>query len=266
MSLNWLEFGLGLALLALILVELRDPQFRRGWRLDPVRTRRNLGFGLASLVVMAVLKWTNAALHELPIGRLLDWSRAGVLAPIACAMVAEFAGWVLHYVKHRNGFLWKFHFQHHRDHHYNLWLTAHTHGLEVVVSGMILAMLLSLVGFSVLTIEIYLVYYGFMKVLQHSAHDYSFGILDRILVTPGYHRLHHEVNSACNFGITWTLFDVIFRTVRWPLPSNPRVYGVSADDALPFGFWEEMTFFVRRRPTSVTPRVEDASVTQSSSR
>jgi sterol desaturase/sphingolipid hydroxylase (fatty acid hydroxylase superfamily) len=181
MSLNWLELGLGVGLAALILVELRDPQFRHGWRLDPVRTRRNVGFGLASLFVLVVLKWTNNAVQALPMVRLLDWSKAGLLAPIACAVVAEFAGWSIHYVKHRNGFLWKFHFQHHRDHQYNLWLTAHTHGLEVVVSGIILAALLSLAGFSVITIEIYLVYYAFMKVLQHSAHDYSFGLFDRIL-------------------------------------------------------------------------------------
>jgi sterol desaturase/sphingolipid hydroxylase (fatty acid hydroxylase superfamily) len=258
MSANWLELGLGVGLLALILIELRDPQFRHGWRLDPGRTKRNLGFGLASLAVVVVLKWTNAAVQSLPIVRLLDWTDAGVLAPIACALVAEFAGWSLHYVKHRNGFLWKFHFQHHRDHQYNIWLTAHTHGLEVVVSGIILAVLLSLVGFSVITIEIYLVYYGFMKVLQHSAHDYSFGFLDRVLVTPGYHRLHHEVSSACNYGITLTVFDVIFRTARWPLPApGPRDYGVSSDDALPFGFWEEMTFFLRRPRAAAKSRIEE---------
>lgn len=257
MSLNWLEAGLGIGLLVLILVELRDPQFRHGWRLDPARTRRNLGFGLASVVVMVVLKWTNAAVQELPIVRLLDWTGTGALALVACVLVAEFAGWCLHYVKHRNGFLWKFHFQHHRDHQYNLWLTAHTHGLEVVVSGVILAVLLSLVGFSVITIEIYLVYYAFMKVLQHSAHDYSFGVLDRVFVTPAYHRLHHEVNSACNFGITLTLFDVLFRTARWPVSAaGSPDYGVSPDDALPFGFWEEMTYFARRPRAAVKQDTE----------
>jgi sterol desaturase/sphingolipid hydroxylase (fatty acid hydroxylase superfamily) len=248
-SLNWLETGLALGLLGLVLFELRDPEFRRSWYRDARRLRRNAGFGAASVVTMILLKRLHAVVEDSSLLTIMDWRGHGMLALGACFLVGELAGWGLHYVKHRNPFLWKFHFQHHRENQYNIWLTAHTHGLEVIVSGLLLALLLTFCGFSVLTIEIYLVYYGFMKTFQHSARPYTLGVLDRIFVTPAYHRLHHEVNSGCNYAITITLFDVLFGTARWP--SRHAVgsvsYGVSADELLPFGFWKEMIYFIQVR-------------------
>ena len=245
MSFNWLEVALGVGLLGLCLFELRDPEFRRGLYGDPRRMRRNLGFGVASVVAMALLKRLNVMVEGSPLG-FIDWRSLGAVQVIPCFLLAELLGWLLHYVKHRNAFLWKFHFQHHRESQYNIWLTAHTHALEVVVSGCILALVLALAGFSVVAVEIYLVYYAFMKAFQHSARDYSLGWLDRVLVTPRYHRLHHEVDSACNFAITITLFDVVFRTATWPpvAPASPATYGVGATDDVPFGFWKEMTYFL----------------------
>jgi sterol desaturase/sphingolipid hydroxylase (fatty acid hydroxylase superfamily) len=250
MAFKWLEIALGAGLLGLCLLELRDPEFRRDLYRDPRRIRRNLGFGVASVAAMVLLKRLNVMVEGMQTATLLDWHSFGPLQVIPCFLVAELLGWLLHYVKHRNAFLWTFHFQHHRETQYNIWLTAHTHALEVVVSGCILALVLSLAGFAVVTIEIYLVYYGFMKAFQHSAHDYSLGRLDRVLVTPRYHRLHHEVNSACNYAITVTLFDVLFRTATWPVATSPALiarYGVGAADDVPFGFWKEMTFFLRWR-------------------
>ena len=261
MAFNWLEIALGAGLLGLCLFELRDPEFRRGLYRDPSRIRRNLSFGVASVAAMVLLKRLNVLVEGTQLATVMDWQAFGPLQVIPCVLIAELLGWLLHYVKHRNAFLWKFHFQHHRESQYNIWLTAHTHALEVVVSGCILALVLTLAGFSVVTIEIYLVYYGFMKAFQHSAHDYSLGPFDRVLVTPRYHRLHHEVNSVCNYAITLTLFDVLFRTATWPPATSPAAgvqYGVAAADQVPFGFWKEMTYFLgwgQVRGEETRPRV-----------
>jgi sterol desaturase/sphingolipid hydroxylase (fatty acid hydroxylase superfamily) len=158
--------------------------------------------------------------------------------------VAELLGWWLHFVKHKNAFLWNFHFQHHRESQYNIWLTAHTHGLEVLASGVVMALTLLVAGFSVIAIEIYLAFYALMKFFQHSAHAYSLGVFDKLFITPDYHRLHHEVNSRCNFGITLTVFDVLFRTVKWPAgaPDSLKL-GISPESGIPYGFWKEMRYF-----------------------
>ena len=245
-DLNHFEVVVLLLLAVLFLYELRDPQFLRSWYMDKARLRRNLSFAAASILVMALLKLANTALEKSFGGASLQWHVWFPVELAGCFLAAEFLGWALHFVKHKNAFLWNFHFQHHRESQYNLWLTAHTHGFEVIVSGVLMAAALLLLGFSVMAIEIYLAFYAFMKCFQHSAHNYSLGALGRLLITPGYHRLHHEVDSRCNYGITLTIFDLIFRTAKWPSPSTaPVQLGMPAGADVPYGFWSEMLHFFK---------------------
>jgi sterol desaturase/sphingolipid hydroxylase (fatty acid hydroxylase superfamily) len=248
MDFNWVERAGGVALVALFLLEFRDPRFRRSWYRDPRRMRRNLAFGAAAIAVLVVLRWINRAVESVSILHLLDVPDSPALELPLCVLVAELAGWFLHWVKHENRFLWGFHFQHHRESEYNLWLTMHTHALEVLVSGVITSVFLSLWGFSVLVIELYLVWYGFMKAFQHSAISYSMSVLGRLVITPAYHRLHHEIGSRSNYGITLTLFDVLFRTARWPAAcaATAARYGLDTGEVMPFGFWKEMLYPLSR--------------------
>lgn len=85
---------------------------------------------------------------------LVDWRGAWLLEGICCFLAAELL------VKHHNSFLWSFHFQHHREEHFNLWLTAHSHALEVATSATVIAIITGLLGFSNRVIELYLVIYS----------------------------------------------------------------------------------------------------------
>ena len=234
------------AIVLLVLVEFRDAEFARGWYQNRARLQRNLWYLAASLLVMPLLPVMNRQIRSLAPG-LADWGDLGAPEIVTCFLVAELLGWLMHYVKHRNSFLWGFHFQHHREEQFNLWLTAHTHALEVAFSAALIALVLRLLGFSETATTAYLIFYSFVKVYQHSALRYRLGPLDYLIVGPAYHRLHHQVGSRCNYGVSLTVFDIIFRTVLWPegrpAGREPR-YGTGAGD-LPFGFWEEMAFFLR---------------------
>jgi sterol desaturase/sphingolipid hydroxylase (fatty acid hydroxylase superfamily) len=242
------------AIALLVLTEFRDPEFVRSWYRDRARLRRNLWYLAASVAVMALLPAVNAQLRRFT-PRLFDWGPLWILEVVCCFLVAELLGWLLHYLKHRNRFLWGFHFQHHRDEQFNLWLTAHTHALEVAVSAALIALATCLLGFSELAVTAYLVYYSFAKVYQHSALNYTLGPLDYLVVGPAYHRLHHHVGSRYNYAVSLTVFDVLFGTVRWPrvrpTDSEPR-YGTGGA-SLPFGFWEEMGYFLRRDAAPANP-------------
>lgn len=237
------------AILLLIVLEFRDATFARSWYQDRPRLRRNLCYAAASVVVMALLPGLNGHLRTLT-PRLVDWGDLWFLEGVSCFLTAELLGWLLHYVKHRNRFLWGFHFQHHREEQFNLWLTAHTHALEVATSASFIAVTTCLLGFSGRVIEIYLVVYSFAKVYQHSALRYTLGPLDYLIAGPAYHRLHHHAGSRCNYAIALTVFDVLFGTARWPAPredTDETRYGIHGVDDLPFGFWAEMTHFFKRQ-------------------
>jgi sterol desaturase/sphingolipid hydroxylase (fatty acid hydroxylase superfamily) len=262
----WMRCGavvLSGSLMLLVALELRHGPFRKSWSQDGARRARNLWFLAASVLVMlwlpAIGEWLRPRIRP-----LLGWHERRGVELMACVLAAELIGWFLHYIKHRNAFLWSFHFQHHRESQYNLWLTTHTHGLEVVISGALMTGALSLLGFSRAVIASYLLFYTFAKVYQHSAHDYTLGVLDRLIIGPRYHRLHHRIDCRCNYGISLTLIDVLFRTARWPRervlaprgddqertsPAREEQraetrYGVAEAEGLPFGFWPEMLYFL----------------------
>lgn len=237
-----MQYAVAFGILVLLVLDIRNGTLFSSR--SPARWWRNLGFGAAALSVAALLRFLSGWVQGHGWG-IVHWPNL-LCEALACVFVAELFGYTVHYVKHTNAFLWKFHFQHHREEEYNLWLTAHTHALEVLVSGTAMACLLTLLGFRPAVVEVYLLFYSLCKFFQHSSVDLSLGPLNRILVTPAYHRWHHEIASRCNYAVCFTLFDVLFGTVRWPAAERPSRFGVH-NAALPYGFWAEHLWFLRKR-------------------
>lgn len=234
-----------IATIAFILVDARDAGFRASWWADRRRARRNGAFLLANIVTMAALQ-TCAEFLEGRVPRLVEWpdTAAGHVMDVAgCLLVAEAVNWISHWLKHRNGWLWRFHLQHHVETRYNINLTLHTHGLEVIVSGCAASSLLMLGGFSRFAVDVFSLTYFTANLYKHCSARLSLGVLDRLVVSPAYHRLHHAVGHDGNFGSVLTIFDVLFGTARFPTgPAHDAAFtlpvGVATKE--PFGFVEEM--------------------------
>ncbi len=237
-----MQYAVAFGVLVLLVLDIRKGTLFSSR--SPARWWRNLGFAAAALSVAGLLRGLSHAVQGWGLA-LVKWPNLASEA-VACVLVAELFGWTVHYVKHTNGFLWKFHFQHHREEEYNLWMTAHTHALEVLASGTAMACLLTVLGFRPAVVEVYLLFYSLAKFFQHSSLDLSLGWLDRVVVTPAYHRWHHEIASRCNYAVCFTFFDVLFGTVRWPDANRPTRFGVH-NAALPYGFWAEHLWFLRKR-------------------
>ncbi len=234
---------LGLALL--IGLELRSPQFRAGSFQKNARAVRNWSFLGAAAGSAWAMRLVTAELGRRVPG-LLTWDRFTVANAATCFLAAELIGYLLHWIKHKNAWLWRFHLPHHRDSVFDIWLVSHTHALEVVVSGTLMSAVLILLGFSPLSLNVYFLFYALANTYQHSAFDYSLGWLDRIIIAPSYHRLHHAVGSDTNFGNTLTLWDIVFSTATWPASRRaPDVpIGLPAGPE-PYGFAAEMSYFLR---------------------
>jgi sterol desaturase/sphingolipid hydroxylase (fatty acid hydroxylase superfamily) len=245
---NLLLFA-GLAIL--IGLELRSSSFRKGTFGRSARTIRNWSFLGGAIASAWILRLVSEELsqHLAPIFVWDDWI---VLNLIACFLVADLIGWLLHWVKHRSAWLWRFHFPHHRERTYDVWLVSHTHAIEVVAAGTCMSAILILLGFSPLSISAYFLFYGLVNTYQHSSFDYSLGPLDKIIAGPAYHRLHHEVGSDTNFGDTLTIWDVVFRTATWPEGQRERPIGIG-DGPEPYGFIAEMTWFLETDRLPETP-------------
>ena len=212
---------------------------------DRPRLARNGAYLVTAAVVINIVKelnlWLVPLLPSLFGGELPFW-----IDVVGCIFFAEFINYMLHYVKHKSEFLWKFHFQHHIETKFNMWLLTHTHGLEVIISGSLIAALSTMVGFSATALSIYLLIYNGAKAYQHTTFNYSLGWLDYVLVGPRMHRLHHVAGLSANYGTMLTVYDVLFGTAVWPdkYQEGEHVYGI-VDNGEPFGFIDEMLYFIR---------------------
>jgi sterol desaturase/sphingolipid hydroxylase (fatty acid hydroxylase superfamily) len=256
---NALNAG-GLTLL--LLLEVRSRTFRQVLG-DPRRMRRNLAFLLSSvltgLLLHRALVWLVPVLPQLSL-------RAPLCLQIpAVFLLGELFNWALHYAKHKSAFLWRIHCPHHKEDHYTMWLTVHTYGPEVLVSGTLMNALLLMAGFDLRALEIYLLFYSLNNAYQHSALPHSLGFLDALIVSPAYHR-HHHGGDQVNFGSTLTIWDWVFRTAQFPTSRfeavNPPLIEQTPE---PFGFREEMLYplipsrWVESNPAARAPRDRELS-------
>ena len=237
-----------LTMFALLCLELRDPGFRADSFAAGARRRRNWCYLAASLLPIFGVQWASAWLQARLPTLLAPGSLPLALDLLGCTLVAELLTWTLHWVKHRNAWLWRLHFQHHRDEHFSVWMVTHTHALEVMVSGTAMAAALLALGFSPLALQLYLALYSVVLMLHHSARGYRLGPLERVVIGPAYHRLHHGVDAGVNYGGALTLWDRVFGTARWPQAQDRDApLGLAPTGGEPFGFRAEMLHFLARR-------------------
>jgi sterol desaturase/sphingolipid hydroxylase (fatty acid hydroxylase superfamily) len=202
--------------------------------------RRNLAFLVAGLGAGLLLHRTLTFLA--PLLPKLVWQGPLWVQIPGVFLIAELFNWALHWAKHKNAYLWRFHCQHHREDHYTVWLITHTYAPEVLLSGTIIGSVIIVAGFDPWVLDLYLLFYSLVNLYQHSAHPYSLGWLDSIIINPAYHR-HHHGGDQVNFGSTLSVWDWVFGTVAWPkdrfVAINPPPIEASPE---PFGFVDEMLY------------------------
>jgi len=224
-------------------LECRDPGFVASWVADPVRRRRNAAYLLSNFAVVAVLAGVTAWA-----GRQVDpwvaWTMPWAVDVVGCFLAAELLNWLFHWAKHRHPWLWAFHVQHHVETRYDVSLTLHTHPLEVILSGTLMVLTVRLLGFSAGALEVFSTLYYVSNLYKHGSWRVGLGPLDRVLVGPALHRLHHAKALDGNFGSVLTLYDVLFGTAIWP-DAHTWSVEVGAQEGEPFGFLPEFLAFLR---------------------
>lgn len=251
-------------------LDLRDAGFRAGlWR-DRTRARRNAAYFASNLVTMAVLALvTDALVPRAPVlFPAISASAPLVVDVVLCFVVAELINWVAHWAKHRVPYLWRFHMQHHVETHYNTMLTLHTHGLEVVLTGTVMACTLASLGFSALAVDAFTLSYFVANLYKHCSARMSLGVLDRLIVSPAFHRVHHARTEDANFGSVLTVWDALFGTAKWVTQQQAWAMPLGTRGGEPFGFVDEMLAFVRPArfdpvsPSPAAPRARGADPTR----
>lgn len=145
-------------------------------------------------------------------------------------IVLDFAGYVGHALAHRVNFFWNNHIIHHSSEEFNL-ACALRQSVSVFVKLFIVLLLpAALLGVPSKVIAIVAPLHLFAQFWYHTRHINKMGWLEKIIVTPSHHRVHHAINPEYmdrNFGQIFIFWDKLFGTFQEELKDVPPVYGVS---------------------------------------
>ncbi len=172
----------------------------------------------------------------------------------------DFTVFFIHYLGHKVRVLWCIHGVHH---------TAEDMNLTVVARGSIFDVFftpfnfiwLPLLGFHPLMIFIIEPVARLYATLTH-VNEKVIGKqkwLDKILITPSVHRVHHAKNHIYldrNYGETFSIWDRVFKTFQKELDNEKFFYGIMHDTLnsesfsdVQFLMWKELWKDVKKAPT-----------------
>jgi sterol desaturase/sphingolipid hydroxylase (fatty acid hydroxylase superfamily) len=140
--------------------------------------------------------------------------------------VIDFLYYWTHRAQHRFALLWRLHELHHSDPSFNVTTTLRVHWLEELMKLVTVLLPAALLVDAPAGVPTLLVWAGAMWLFFiHANARIGFGPLDRVLVSPAVHRVHHSTEPAHhdrNFAAYFSFWDVLFGTYhapprgRWP--------------------------------------------------
>lgn len=168
-----------------------------------------------------------------------DTSATGVLLWVLAAVLWDFCYYWSHRLGHEISILWAAHAVHHQSEEYNL-STALRQTSSSFLFSWIFYLPLFLIGFPadvLITVGAVNLIYQFWV---HTQQIRRLGVLDRILVTPSNHRVHHAQNQRYidkNYGGIFVLWDRLFGTFIEESDDDPVIFGVRKPLANWNPFW-----------------------------
>jgi len=178
---------------------------------------------------------------------------------VCCALtlfiVIEFSTYFTHYLQHHVPVLWEIHKVHHSATFLNPLTARRGHPLGFVFDGSVSAILAGIPA------GIFGAFFGFgladalflyacadkigtivtLDALKHSHFPISYGWLDRVLISPYMHQVHHSIKPehwGKNFGINLSIWDWIFGTAVKPAPHEEIIYGFGTGEEKDYdGLW-----------------------------
>lgn len=145
-------------------------------------------------------------------------------------IVLDFAGYVVHALDHKINFFWNSHIIHHSSEEFNL-ACALRQSVSVFVRLFIILLLpAALLGIDPQVIIVVAPLHLFAQFWYHTRHIGKMGFLEKIIVTPSHHRVHHALNKEYidkNYGQIFIFWDKWFGTFQEELKEVPPVYGIT---------------------------------------
>lgn len=145
-------------------------------------------------------------------------------------VMLDFAGYWVHRIDHKINFFWNAHIVHHSSEDFNLACALRQSISTFVKLFSFLLIPAALLGVPALVIATVAPIHLFAQFWYHTQHIGKMGFLEKIIVTPSHHRVHHAINKEYidkNLGQIFIFWDKLFGTFQEELSDVPPVYGIT---------------------------------------
>lgn len=155
---------------------------------------------------------------------------ATILTYAIAFICIDFYGYWIHRLAHQINFFWNKHAIHHSSEEFNLACALRQSISSFVNLFTFLLIPAALIGVPTKVIVITLPIQLFLQFWYHTRYIKRLGFLEKILVTPSHHRVHHAINPEYmdkNHSQIFIFWDKLFGTYQEELASVPAVFGIT---------------------------------------
>jgi sterol desaturase/sphingolipid hydroxylase (fatty acid hydroxylase superfamily) len=164
-----------------------------------------------------------------------------VVSFVIYLIVLDFAGYWYHRWQHRFGVWWELHAVHHSQQQMSLWADDRNHFLDDIIQAAFFASISLFIGVEPSQFVVLVALSNVLQSIQHVNARLPFvPMLDRLLVSPTFHRRHHAIGYGhegtrygCNFGVLFPWWDMLFKTASWNRAVEPT--GIRDQLPAPYG-------------------------------
>lgn len=177
--------------------------------------------GLSITVISYSWMVTHFALFHIP---------SSFLVYLVAFVSLDLAGYLVHRINHEYNFFWNAHIIHHSSEEFNL-ACALRQNISIFFRVFTLFLIpAALLGVPAQVIAVVAPLHLFAQFWYHTRLIGKMGFLEKIIVTPSHHRVHHAINKEYldkNYGQIFIFWDKWFNTFQEELPDVPPVYGIT---------------------------------------